>query len=82
MKTFSVSQFKAHALSILDAVAQTGEGVTVTKRGKPLARVTAYQEPDRTARPGRLAGTIAVEHDLLVQATTIGSGRGKSRSGR
>jgi len=69
MKTFAVSQFKAHALAILDAVAQTGESVVVTKRGKPLARVVPYAEPAREMRPGRLEGTLLFERDLGAPGT-------------
>ncbi len=71
MKTFSVSQFKAHALGILDAVAQTGEGIIVTRRGKPLARVLPYREPERESRPGRLSGTITFEEDLVTPPVDV-----------
>lgn len=76
MKTFSVSQFKAHALGILDAVAQTGESVVVTKRGKPLTRVIPYAEPAREMRPGRLAGTLLFEKDLAEPPGGGGAGGG------
>ena len=65
MRTFPISAFKAHALGILDAVAQTGEKVLVTRRGKPLAVVGPYSEPGKTLCPGRLAGTISFAGDLV-----------------
>lgn len=66
MRNFSVSAFKAHALGILQGVAETGETVLVTKRGKPLACVTPYADPILSAQPGKLAGTIAFENDLIA----------------
>lgn len=66
MKSFSISQFKAHALAIVQAVHDTGQGVVVTKRGKPLVQVMPYR-PDEVKGPftGRLSGTLAFEGDLV-----------------
>ena len=44
-KTISASQFKARCLALLDEVAETGETLIVTKRGKPVARVVAVETP-------------------------------------
>lgn len=41
----SASRFKAECLAILDEVAATGTSIVVTKRGKPVARVTAVEPP-------------------------------------
>jgi prevent-host-death family protein len=38
-KTISASRFKAECLGLLDEVAETGAEITVTKRGKPVAKV-------------------------------------------
>ncbi len=53
MQLISASQFKAQCLSLLDDVALTGEELVVTKRGRPIARVVAIDEP----KP--LAGSVA-----------------------
>ncbi len=37
MKTLNATDFKARCLHLLDEVVRTGEGLTVTKRGKPVA---------------------------------------------
>ena len=37
MKTMSASEFKAKCLKIMDEVAASGEPVTITKNGKPVA---------------------------------------------
>jgi prevent-host-death family protein len=39
MTEISASQFKARCLSLLDEVAESGAELTVTKRGRPVARV-------------------------------------------
>ena len=66
MRTYTISQFKAHALAILKAIAETGESALVTKRGKPLARVMPHVQPERQSQPGRLSGTITFEEDILT----------------
>jgi prevent-host-death family protein len=45
MRTIPAGRFKAHCLRLLDEVAETGETIVVTKRGKPVARVEAVEEP-------------------------------------
>lgn len=45
MRSISASHFKAHCLSLLDDVALTGEEIVVTKRGRPVARLVAVEEP-------------------------------------
>jgi prevent-host-death family protein len=44
-RTVSASQFKAKCLGMLDEVAATGEEIVITKRGRPVARVLAAEEP-------------------------------------
>ncbi|MQA73889.1 MAG: type II toxin-antitoxin system prevent-host-death family antitoxin [Solirubrobacterales bacterium] len=44
-KTISASKFKAECLGLLDTVAQTGRELVITKRGKPVARVVAVDDP-------------------------------------
>lgn len=41
----SATQFKAKCLALLDEVAETGEALVVTKRGKPVARVEPVGAP-------------------------------------
>jgi len=62
MPLMPASQFKARCLALLDEVALTGEEIVVTKRGKPVARLVAIDEP----KP--LAGSVAfhVSDDELV----------------
>lgn len=40
-----VSKLKAEALAIVERVASTGQHVTITKRGKPVARLVPVEQP-------------------------------------
>lgn len=53
-RTISASRFKAQCLALLDEVAETGEAIVVTKRGKPVARVMPLESP----YPESLVGTV------------------------
>jgi len=44
-RTISASRFKAQCLALLDEVAESGETLVITKRGKPVARVTPLEPP-------------------------------------
>ena len=71
MAQIPAGEFKAKCLSILDQVDRTHQAVTVTKRGKPIARVVPM-----AAKPGSLfgiaRGTIgyAADDDLLTTRET------------
>ena len=45
MRTVPAGRFKAECLRLLDEVAETGETIVVTKRGKPVAKVEPVGEP-------------------------------------
>ena len=68
MKTMKAGEFKAKCLSVLDQVNETGEPVLITKRGKPVARVTAPMEPmsrktDVDSIFGSLRGLVTIVGD-------------------
>jgi len=65
MKTMGISDFKSHALKILDQVAKTQEIIVITKRGKPLAQITPYRTSDVNPKPGRLSNALIFEKDIL-----------------
>ncbi|MFL5380009.1 MAG: type II toxin-antitoxin system Phd/YefM family antitoxin, partial [Myxococcales bacterium] len=46
MKRVAASLFKTRCLKLLDEVAETGEPIVITKRGRPVARVI----PERVKR--------------------------------
>jgi prevent-host-death family protein len=45
MRSIPAARFKAQCLKLLDEVAETGETIVVTKRGKAVARVEPVEEP-------------------------------------
>ncbi|MGH3110010.1 MAG: type II toxin-antitoxin system Phd/YefM family antitoxin [Gaiellaceae bacterium] len=45
MRTIPAGRFKAQCLRLLDEVAETGETIVVTKRGKPVAKLEPVEEP-------------------------------------
>lgn len=65
MKTMAISQFKTHALKVLDQLAQNNESIVVTKRGKPLALITPYEDPSKKIQPGQLSNTFVFEEDII-----------------
>ncbi len=65
METMGISEFKAHALKILDQVAKTQEGIIITKRGKPLAQIIPYRSSDMNPKPGKLANYLVFEKDIV-----------------
>lgn len=55
-RTIGAAQFKARCLTLLDEVQTTGEPLTVTKRGKPVAVINpAREEQPRKSLFGSLA---------------------------
>ena len=65
MKSMGISQFKSHALKILDQVAKTHEVIVITKRGKPLAQITPYRTSAITPQSGRLSNALVFEKDVI-----------------
>ena len=46
MRTIPATRFKAECLQLLDDVAESGETIVVTKRGKPVARLLPLAPPE------------------------------------
>jgi prevent-host-death family protein len=67
MRTVNATEFKAKCLRLLDEVAETGEGITVTKRGTPVATVfpIAGREELELYPQETLAGTFEITGDIL-----------------
>ena len=65
MQAMAISQFKTHAIRILNQVAQNHETIIITKRGKPLAQIIPYQDESLFAEPGQLADTLVFEDDII-----------------
>ncbi len=63
-KRIPAGVFKAKCLKLMDHIAATGEGMTVTKHGTPVVRVIPAVE-QRMPFVGRLAGTATHIGDVL-----------------
>ena len=63
MKKVIVSEFKAKCIGILKEVNQTGEPLTVTLRGQPLAVIEPVKSKKRTL--GALRDVTKVHGDIV-----------------
>ena len=61
LRSVPAGEFKAKCLALLDEVALTGRSLVVTKRGKPVAKVTPLDDTE----PPDLRGSILWEKDIL-----------------
>lgn len=57
-KRIGAAAFKANCLRILDEVERSGEPVTVTKRGRPVAEVKPVEKRERRSIIGAMRGTV------------------------
>ena len=46
--TIKASEFKSKCLKLMDEVALNGGEIVITKNGKPVAKLTAFQERPKT----------------------------------
>ena len=64
MKMMSASEFKAKCLAVLDEVGESGARVVVTKRGKPVARLSRYVESSHSFPQESLRGSGRIQRDI------------------
>jgi antitoxin (DNA-binding transcriptional repressor) of toxin-antitoxin stability system len=62
MKTIPATEFKQKALEILDTVSD--EGIIITKRGKPVAKLTRLRGPN-AQWIGSMKGKIKIKGNIL-----------------
>jgi len=62
----AVSEFKTHALRVIDDLAKSQETIVITKRGKPLAQVVPYRKSIEKPTPGKLSGAFVFEKDIVT----------------
>jgi prevent-host-death family protein len=58
------SEFKAKCLALLDEVERTGNGLVITKKGKPVADVVPHRTPKRSAF-GMWKGRVEITGDII-----------------
>jgi len=68
MKNLNATDFKAGCLALLDEVARTGEVITITKRGKPVAQVVPIRHSSRRYPQNGLRGTVQTLGDIVSPA--------------
>ncbi len=64
-KRVSASEFKTHCLSLMDLVKQTREAITVTKYGRPVAKLVPLTTEDEPIF-GYLKGAVGGYGDLIT----------------
>ena len=57
MRTVGSYEAKTHLPALLGRVAK-GETITITKHGKPVAKLVPYTEPERKPFFGSMKGTV------------------------
>lgn len=57
-------EFKAKCLKLLDDVALTGQALTITKRGRPVARLVPM--PGLQPLFGAMKGTVLSQQDIVA----------------
>ncbi len=65
MRTLGISEFKAKCIDELKKVRDTGEGLLVTLRKRPIATIHPYRQEPRKRVLGKLKGRIAVHDDIV-----------------
>ena len=64
MRTIKASEFKAKCLHIMDEVAETGEPVTITKKGIPVAELVPARRKPKTLF-GCMKGSGVIIGDII-----------------
>lgn len=63
-RTVEASEFEAECLNLMDEVAKTGGAIVITRRGKPVAKLTAFSErPESLYGLGR--GRMNITGDII-----------------
>ena len=68
MKEIAISEFKAKCLSLLDEVQKTKQPILVTRRGKPVAEVSAPKPTENRDWMGSMKGTSKILGDIVSPA--------------
>jgi antitoxin (DNA-binding transcriptional repressor) of toxin-antitoxin stability system len=67
MKSLNVSEFREQCLTLLDRLPP--EGIVVTKRGKPIAKVAPIRK-DNSELIGSMAGAFEIRGNILSTGET------------
>jgi prevent-host-death family protein len=59
------SEFKAKCLKLMDKVSRDHEEIVITKRGKPVAKLVAVNDPEAPTGYGCMKGTGEIVGDIV-----------------
>lgn len=62
--TLAISEFKAKCLRLMDEVAEQGSTLIITKRGRPIAKVSPISPP-RKRMWGSWKGLVKIQGDIV-----------------
>lgn len=65
MQVIQASEFKAKCLALMDEVARTGEGILITKNGKPVAELRSPPGLRPQSPFGLHKGLIKIKGDIM-----------------
>ena len=63
-RMIKASEFKAKCLALMDEVERTGQGLVITKNGKPVAELVPHRPRKRNAR-GILKDRLFITGDII-----------------
>ncbi len=64
-RTIKASEFKAKCLKLMDEVAESGEEIVITKKGRPVSRLAPYREKSPGPFFGRDRNKIRILGDIV-----------------
>jgi prevent-host-death family protein len=64
-RVIAATEFKAKCSALLDEIEEHGGTITVTKRGRPVAMVSAAKRPAFKSSAGILAGKVKITGDIV-----------------
>jgi prevent-host-death family protein len=64
-RTVAASAAKTHLLELLDQVNTRRKPVTITKRGRPVARLVPIEDPSPVSIFGCMKGTFKITGDIV-----------------
>jgi prevent-host-death family protein len=69
-RVIGATEFKAKCLALLDEIDEHGGTITITKRGRPVATVSATKKPKWRSPKNLLAGQGKIVGDIVNFTTT------------
>ena len=64
-RVIAATEFKAKCSALLDEIDNHGGTITVTRRGRPVATVSAAKKPVWKSSAGILAGKLKITGDIV-----------------